>query len=45
VSLGTTSVSIPSSTLTGGVGGAGGASAGNPGMPGVSTRAIGCSFF
>ncbi|MDB4955032.1 MAG: virulence associated protein [Myxococcales bacterium] len=45
VCVGTATISIPQSTLTGGAGGAGGASLGNPGVDGTSTRAIGCSFF
>jgi hypothetical protein len=45
VCIGTASIGIPQSTLTGGTGGAGGSSPALPGATGVSTRAIGCSFF
>jgi hypothetical protein len=45
VCVGSATITIPSSTLTGGVGGAGGASMGNAGKTGVSSQAIGCSLF
>lgn len=45
VCLGSSTITIPSTTVTPGTGGNGGPSAGTPGAMGVSTRAIGCSFF
>jgi len=45
VCVGSATIAIPMSTVTGGSGGIGGPSLVNPGATGVSTRAIGCSFF
>jgi hypothetical protein len=45
VCVGSSTITIPQSTLMGGTGGAGGPSSGNAGATGVSTRAIGCAFF
>jgi hypothetical protein len=44
VCLGTTTATIPQTTLNQGTGGAAGAGA-LPGLPGVASRAINCSFF
>lgn len=45
VCVGTATMAVPESTLTGGESGTGGASVATPGALGVSTRSIGCSFF
>jgi hypothetical protein len=45
VCVGSSTITIPQSTLVGGTGGTAGPSPGNPGATGVSTRAIGCAFF
>ncbi len=45
VCVGSATIAIPQTTLTGGTGGTGGPSMGMAGADGVTTRAIGCSFF
>ncbi|HEY5927608.1 MAG TPA: hypothetical protein VIV11_38250 [Kofleriaceae bacterium] len=45
VCVGSTTMTIPMSTIMGGTGGLGGPSQGFPGATGVSTKFIGCSFF
>jgi hypothetical protein len=45
VCTGSATITIPQTTITGGIAGTAGPSAVNPGAPGLSTRSIGCSFF